>query len=76
MHAMFDICGNVSAFKFASMPLVDAQASLRLYAKEVMPELRKLGSDAPFDSDEAIPPAFMVERQRRAAWSATGRICL
>jgi alkanesulfonate monooxygenase SsuD/methylene tetrahydromethanopterin reductase-like flavin-dependent oxidoreductase (luciferase family) len=66
-HAMFDICGNVAAFKFAGMPYVDAQASLRLYAKEVMPELRKLGDAAPFDSDEVIPPAFMRERQRRAA---------
>jgi alkanesulfonate monooxygenase SsuD/methylene tetrahydromethanopterin reductase-like flavin-dependent oxidoreductase (luciferase family) len=67
MHAMFDICGNVSAFKFAGMPLVDAQASQRLYAKEVLPQLRKLGPAAPFDSDEVIPPAFMAKRSKRAA---------
>ncbi len=67
MHAMFDICGNVSAFKFAGMPFTDARANQRLYAQEVMPELRKLGSAAPFDSDEVIPPAFMAERKQRAA---------
>jgi hypothetical protein len=58
---------NVSAFKFAGMPFVDAWASQRLYAQEVMPELRKLGSAAPFDDDEIIPPAFMAERKMRAA---------
>jgi alkanesulfonate monooxygenase SsuD/methylene tetrahydromethanopterin reductase-like flavin-dependent oxidoreductase (luciferase family) len=67
MHEMFDICGNVSAFKFAGMPYADARSSLRLYAKEVMPELKKLGSPAPFDSDEVIPPAFMAKRRMRAA---------
>lgn len=67
MHEMFDICGNVSAFKFAGMPFADAQASQRLYAKDVMPELLKLGSAAPFDSDEIIAPAFMAKRQMRAA---------
>ena len=67
MHEMFDICGNVSAFKFAGMPYVDARASLRLYAQEVMPLLKNLGSPAPFDSDEVIAPAFQVARQQRAA---------
>lgn len=42
MHETFDICGNVAAFKFAGLPFEDAQSSLRLYAKEVMPELKKL----------------------------------
>ncbi|MBI2799243.1 MAG: hypothetical protein HYX63_02985 [Gammaproteobacteria bacterium] len=67
MHEMFDICGNVSAFKFAGMPFADAPASQRVYAKEVMPELRKLGPPAPFDSDEIIAPAFMAKRKLRAA---------
>ena len=67
MHEMFDICGNVAAFKFAGMPFDDAQASLRLYAKEIMPELKKLGAPAPFDRDEMIAPAFVAERQRHAA---------
>jgi len=38
-----------------------------LYAQEVMPELRTLGSAAPFDDDEIIPSAFMAERKKRAA---------
>ena len=67
MHETFDICGNVSAFKFAGMPYEDAQASLRLYAREVLPELKKLGAPAPFDRDAAIAPAFVADRQRRAA---------
>ena len=67
LHEMFDICGNVSAFKFAGMPMADAQSSQRLYAKEVMPELKKLGPAAPFDSDEVIAPTFIAKRQRRAA---------
>ena len=67
MHKMFDICGNVSAFKFAGMPYADARASQRLYAQEVMPLLKKLGSPAPFDSDEVIAPAFQVARKQRAA---------
>ena len=67
MHAMFDICGNVSAFKFAGMPYADARSSLRLYAKEVMPALKTLGSPAPFDSDEVIPPAFMQRRHAQRA---------
>ena len=67
MHQMFDICGNVSAFKFAGMPFADARSSLRLYAKEVMPLLKRLGSAAPFDSDEVIAPAFQAARKQRAA---------
>ena len=67
MHNMFDICGNVSAFKFAAMPYADARSSLRLYAKEVMPMLKQLGSPAPFDSNEVIAPAFQAKRQQRAA---------
>ena len=67
MHEMFDICGNVAAFKFAGLPCEEAQSSLRLYAKEVMPELKKLGAPAPFDRDERSAPAFVAERQRCAA---------
>lgn len=67
MHDMFDMCGTINAFKFAGMPFVDAQSSLRLYAKEVMPELKKLGDPAPFDSDDVIPPAFMAAKQHQAA---------
>lgn len=67
MLETFDICGNVAAFKFAGLPFEDAQSSLRLYAKEVMPELKKLGAPAPFDRDEGSVHAFVAERQRRAA---------
>jgi hypothetical protein len=32
---------------FAAMPIEDAERSLRLFAREVMPELRKLDADVP-----------------------------
>lgn len=67
MHETFEICGNVAAFKVAGLPFEDAQSSLRLYAKEVMPELKKLGAPAPFDRDEVIAQVFVAERQLRAA---------
>ncbi|MBL6752563.1 MAG: hypothetical protein ISP90_18770, partial [Nevskia sp.] len=60
-------CGNVAAFKFAGMSYDDAKASMDLYAREVMPELFKLGEPAPFDSDAVVPPAFMTQRARKAA---------
>lgn len=33
---------------------------MRLFAKEVMPELRKLGSDPLFDTELAAPAAFLA----------------
>ena len=38
----------------------EAQASMRLFAKAVMPELRKLGNEPLFDTEEVTPPAFMA----------------
>ncbi len=51
---------SINAFKFGGMPYDDAQASMRLFAKEVMPELRKLGADPVFDTDAPAPPAFQA----------------
>lgn len=48
-------CASINAFKFGGMPFEDAQASLRLFAKEVLPELRTLGADPLFDSEDAAP---------------------
>ena len=33
----------VGAFKFAGMPMAEAERNVRLFAREVMPELKKLG---------------------------------
>ncbi|MGH7961128.1 MAG: hypothetical protein ACRERD_04785 [Candidatus Binatia bacterium] len=38
----------------------DGRASTRLFATEVMPELRKLGADPLFDTEAAAPPAFQA----------------
>lgn len=53
-------CASVNAFKFGGMPFDEAQASMRLFAKEVMPELRELGNEPLFDTEETAPPAFMA----------------
>jgi alkanesulfonate monooxygenase SsuD/methylene tetrahydromethanopterin reductase-like flavin-dependent oxidoreductase (luciferase family) len=53
-------CGSISAFKFGGMPYEEARASMRLFAKEVMSELRKLGPDPLFNTEPAAPPAFMA----------------
>jgi len=53
-------CASVNAFKFGGIPFDKAQASMRLFAKEVMPELHKLGNEPLFDTEEATPPAFMA----------------
>lgn len=55
-------CASVSAFKFGGMPFDLALSSIRTFAKEVMPELRKLGGDAPFDNDQQPAPAFVADR--------------
>lgn len=71
LHDQFNNCGNVLAFKFAGMPYEMARDSMRLYASEVMPEVKKIGGPAPFDTDEIIRPDFLAKRgvqpQRAAA---------
>ncbi len=53
-------CASVNAFKFGGMPFDEAEFRHNLFDKEVMPELRKLGDDPLFDTEEATPPAFMA----------------
>ena len=60
IHEQSDCCASINAFKFGGMPFEDAQSSMRLFAREVMPELRKLGSDPLFDTEEPAPPAFQA----------------
>ena len=60
IYEQSECCASINAFKFGGMPYDDAQASMRLFAKEVMPELRKLGADPLFDTDALAPPAFQA----------------
>ena len=60
IYEQSECCASINAFKFGGMPYDDAQASMRLFAKEVMPELRKLGADPVFDTDAPAPPAFQA----------------
>ena len=59
IHAQSDCCGSISAFKFGGMPYADARASMRLFAREVMPQLRKLGFEPSFDTEEPVAAKFL-----------------
>src|SRR5438105_7076508 len=44
----------VSVFSYAGMPYEDAESNMRLFAKEVMPELKKLAIAAPAAPEAAV----------------------
>jgi alkanesulfonate monooxygenase SsuD/methylene tetrahydromethanopterin reductase-like flavin-dependent oxidoreductase (luciferase family) len=47
IHARTGNSHYVGVFSYAGMPYEDAEANLRLFAREVMPALKKLGVEAP-----------------------------
>lgn len=67
IHANSDCCASINAFKFGGMTYDESLASIRLFAAEVMPALRKLGSEPAFDTNQPRSPAFLIERAERAA---------
>jgi hypothetical protein len=67
IHAKTDRYASIGAFKFGGMPYAASQDSIRLFAREVMPELRVLGVEPKFDTEEPVPPAFLADRKARAA---------
>lgn len=60
IHSRTDCCGFTGVFSYAGMPAQIAQANMRLFAQEVMPELKKLGHRPRFDVEEDQAPAFMA----------------
>jgi len=58
IHAKTDCCGFTGVFSYAGMPHDMAQSNMKLFASEVMPELRKLGHSPLFDLEEDSAPAF------------------
>jgi alkanesulfonate monooxygenase SsuD/methylene tetrahydromethanopterin reductase-like flavin-dependent oxidoreductase (luciferase family) len=46
----------VGVFSYAGMPYADAERNMRLFAREVMPALQKLGADAPAPGRAAAAP--------------------
>lgn len=61
---------SIKALKFGGMPYEDAHASMHLFTKEVMSELRKLGQDPLFDTEPAAPPK--VTSRQAALLSLSG----
>ena len=53
-----DCCGFTGVFSYAGMQATVARRNLELFAREVLPELKKLGSAPLFDGEVDGPPAF------------------
>ncbi len=66
IHARTDCCGFTGVFSYAGMEQKMAQDNLSLFAREVMPELKKLGHSPPFDMQVDGPPAFMRDDSKAA----------
>ena len=47
------------AFRFGGTPFEVSERGLKLFAKEVLPELKKIGPRPAFDIDEDTAPAFL-----------------
>lgn len=59
IHGRTDACGFTGVFGYAGMSLEHARANITLFAKEVMPELKKLGARPAFDVEDDSAPAFL-----------------
>jgi len=58
VHARTDCCGITGVFSYAGMPHEMAVNNMTLFAREVLPELQKLGHSPVFDLEEDGAPAF------------------
>lgn len=59
IHSRTDCCGFNGVFSYAGMPLELGRANQSLFAREVLPELRKLGERPAFDVEADAAPAFL-----------------
>jgi len=55
IHARTNNSHYIGVFSYAGMPYEDAEANMRLFAREVMPALKKLGVEAP--AGDRVPVA-------------------
>jgi alkanesulfonate monooxygenase SsuD/methylene tetrahydromethanopterin reductase-like flavin-dependent oxidoreductase (luciferase family) len=58
IHSRTDCCGFTGVFSYAGMKEQVARNNLELFAREVMPELKKLGHRPQFDLEVDGPPEF------------------
>jgi alkanesulfonate monooxygenase SsuD/methylene tetrahydromethanopterin reductase-like flavin-dependent oxidoreductase (luciferase family) len=59
IHSRTDCCGFNGIFSYAGMPLELGRANQTLFAREVLPELKKLGERPAFEVEEDHAPAFL-----------------
>lgn len=59
IHSRTDCCGFNGIFSYAGMPLEVGRANQALFAREVLPELKKLGERPAFEVEEDHAPAFL-----------------
>ncbi|MGB1881785.1 MAG: LLM class flavin-dependent oxidoreductase [Gammaproteobacteria bacterium] len=59
VHTRMNCCGFTGIFSYAGMPERTAVNNMELFAREVMPELKKLGERPAFDTDNEQAPAFL-----------------
>jgi alkanesulfonate monooxygenase SsuD/methylene tetrahydromethanopterin reductase-like flavin-dependent oxidoreductase (luciferase family) len=66
IHRRTDCCGFTGVFSYAGMKEPVARANLELFAREVMPELKRLGKSPRFDIEVDGPPAFATATTKAA----------
>ncbi len=54
-----DACGFTGVFGYSGMSLEQSRSNISLFAKEVMPELKKLGARPAFEVEDDMAPAFL-----------------
>lgn len=59
IHSRTDCCAFNGVFSYAGMPLEVGRANQALFAREVLPELKKLGERPAFEVEEDHAPAFL-----------------
>lgn len=59
IQARTNACGFTGIFSYAGMPLELGRANQSLFAKEVLPELKKIGPRPAFDLEADTAPAFL-----------------
>ena len=66
IHARTDCCGFTGVFSYAGMKEPVARGNLELFAREVAPELKKLGHRPLFDTEVDGAPAFAADAIKAA----------
>ena len=66
IHRRTDCCGFTGVFSYAGMKEPVARGNLELFAREVVPALKKLGRAALFDVEVDGPPAFLQKASKAA----------